>query len=483
MWVDRRRAPAVGRAAEAGRPYRISRPAWTRYDMVRVEAGLHHERRGLLQREPLPDRSRKSTPYEAGLGWTVKLERDRSSGRPRCAPRRKQRGCAGAFVGLESTGTSSSAVREARPAAGGLPAAPGATRPVYDRRPGVRSVQATSGSWSPILKKNLALATVEAPRARQARRRAPHRGHRGVRARHPVKATTVVERRRSSIPKNGGSPGPDGEGTGYDASSSAAATTDWSARRTWRKAGRRCWCWSAGTSWAAPRSARSCTPGFKFSVCSYVVSLFPAAHHPRAGAGRVTGWRSSRWSAPSSRSPDGFALARWADPHRTRREIARSSPAGCRGLPGVRPGDDPHAHFAKDIIDSPAPDPTSLDPRELAKLLRLGKMVPRASPPDLMHLNLQLLTMSAVDFLDLWFESACSRRRCRSAGSSARFWACGRRAPRTSCCTTTWARSTGPSARGASRRAAPDRSAWRSPPRREELRRGDPHGGRVERCW
>ncbi|NIV46722.1 MAG: amine oxidase, partial [Gammaproteobacteria bacterium] len=53
---------------------------------------------------------------------------------------------------------------------------------------------------------------------------------------------------------------------------------------------------------------------------------------------------------------------------------------------------------------SPAPDPASLAPRELLKLLRLGRTM-KDDPTDLRWLNFKLLTMSAVDFLDLWFES------------------------------------------------------------------------------
>ena len=70
--------------------------------------------------------------------------------------------------------------------------------------------------------------------------------------------------------------------------------------------------------------------------------------------------------------------------------------------------------------------------------------------------------MSAADYLDEWFEidraeGAPSRRAASSARCSGR----ARRARRTCCCITTWARSTAPSARGASRRAATDPSAQR----------------------
>jgi len=62
------------------------------------------------------------------------------------------------------------------------------------------------------------------------------------------------------------------------------------------------------------------------------------------------------------------------------------------------------ARLAKNLIDQPAPDPGSLDPRELGPLLRMGRVLGETSP-DLRWLNFQLMTMSAADFLDLWFES------------------------------------------------------------------------------
>ena len=60
--------------------------------------------------------------------------------------------------------------------------------------------------------------------------------------------------------------------------------------------------------------------------------------------------------------------------------------------------------FVKEIIDYPAPDPSSMNPRELINLLRLGKLF-KDKGADFAHLHSQLLTMSAVDFLDMWFES------------------------------------------------------------------------------
>jgi hypothetical protein len=62
------------------------------------------------------------------------------------------------------------------------------------------------------------------------------------------------------------------------------------------------------------------------------------------------------------------------------------------------------ARLAKHVIDHPAPDPAALDPRELVRLLRLSRVMAELDL-DQRYLQFKLLTMSAVDFLDQWFES------------------------------------------------------------------------------
>ncbi len=144
-------------------------------------------------------------------------------------------------------------------------------------------------------------------------------------------------------------------------------------------------------------------PGFRFSVCSYVVSLF-RPHIIRELDLARHGMELIPLECSFLPLPDGDSLCRWADPHATRREIARFSARDAEVYPQFGLAMSKMAHFAKALIDSPAPDPASLDPREIIRLLRLGGRFKRLGP-ELMHLNLQLLTMSAVDFLDLWFES------------------------------------------------------------------------------
>ncbi|MCH7839820.1 MAG: NAD(P)/FAD-dependent oxidoreductase [Planctomycetes bacterium] len=144
-------------------------------------------------------------------------------------------------------------------------------------------------------------------------------------------------------------------------------------------------------------------PGFKFSVCSYVVSLF-RPHIIRELGLAEHGMELIPLECSFLPLPDGDSLCRWADHHETRREIARFSKKDAETYPEFGLAMTKMAYFVKELIDSPAPDPTSLHPKQLAKLLRLGRRFKNLGP-DLMHMHMQLLTMSAVDFLDLWFES------------------------------------------------------------------------------
>ncbi len=144
-------------------------------------------------------------------------------------------------------------------------------------------------------------------------------------------------------------------------------------------------------------------PGFKFSVCSYVVSLFRPQIIRDLGLARH-GLELIPLESSFTPLPDGRSLCRWPDSHRTRREIAQFSTNDADIYPEFGVAMVKMAQFARQLIDAPAPDPASLNPKEILRLLRLGGRF-RDLGPDLMHLNMQLLTMSAVDFLGLWFES------------------------------------------------------------------------------
>ena len=144
-------------------------------------------------------------------------------------------------------------------------------------------------------------------------------------------------------------------------------------------------------------------PGFTFSVAAYVVSLF-RPHIIRELELAKHGYEVIPMDCSFLPLPDGDSLARWADPQRTRREIARFSKKDSEIYPEFSRVMTHMGKLAKAVIDYPAPDITSINPKELANLFRLGKTF-KDLGPDLLHLNIKLITMSALDFLDLWFES------------------------------------------------------------------------------
>jgi phytoene dehydrogenase-like protein len=144
-------------------------------------------------------------------------------------------------------------------------------------------------------------------------------------------------------------------------------------------------------------------PGFKFSVCSYVVSLFRPSivrdlNLPKFGLEIIP--------MECSYTPqiDGPGLCRHGDSAKTRREIARYSKKDADRYPEFGIAMSRMARFVKDIIDNPAPDPASVNPLRLWELVKLGQHF-RQGSRDFLYQHAQLLTMSAADFLDQWFES------------------------------------------------------------------------------
>ena len=144
-------------------------------------------------------------------------------------------------------------------------------------------------------------------------------------------------------------------------------------------------------------------PGFTFSVASYVVSLF-RPHIIRELQLAKHGYEVIPMDCSFLPLPNGDSLARWADSNRSRREISRFSKKDAETYPEFSQVMTHMGKLAKEVIDHPAPDITSINPRELSNLLRLGKTFKNLGP-ELLHMNIKLITMSAADFLDQWFES------------------------------------------------------------------------------
>ncbi len=145
---------------DAGRSFGLLPAGLDAMDVTRVEAGFIMNGVDYFSAHHCLTEMRKSSPYELGLGWTVKLERDPFVGQA-ALEREKRAGSRRAFVGLDVSWADLERVF----AGYGLPPELSSTawrdgRPVYDHD-GRWIGQATSGAWSPTLKKNLALAQLE----------------------------------------------------------------------------------------------------------------------------------------------------------------------------------------------------------------------------------------------------------------------------------------------------------------------------------
>ena len=165
IWVENEHALSLWDAVmSGGRSYGIEPAGLDALDMTRVEAGFIMNGVDYFSANHCLIESRKSTPYEKALGWTVNLDRDPFIGQASLLAE-KERGPARRFVGLEVDWDEYAELFERHR----LPpeVCGSAWRdavPVYDQK-GTQVGQATSGSWSPLLKKNLALATVRADSA------------------------------------------------------------------------------------------------------------------------------------------------------------------------------------------------------------------------------------------------------------------------------------------------------------------------------
>jgi len=155
-------------------------------------------------------------------------------------------------------------------------------------------------------------------------------------------------------------------------------------------------------------------PGFKYSVCSYVVSLLrPEIIRDLDLASH--GLQILPLDGTFTPMPDGDYLWRVNDHETTYREIARHSRLDAEvyaeyGRAMVEMG-----RFARDILAMTPPDPFSGRLRDLAALLKLARRF-RDLPAHDRHNQLQLLTMSAVDFLDQWFETDVLKATMAASG-------------------------------------------------------------------
>ncbi|HEY7290471.1 MAG TPA: NAD(P)/FAD-dependent oxidoreductase [Vicinamibacterales bacterium] len=155
-------------------------------------------------------------------------------------------------------------------------------------------------------------------------------------------------------------------------------------------------------------------PGFRFSVCSYVVSLLRPEIIRELDLPRH-GLEILPLDGTFTPMPNGDYLWRVNDHARTRREIARHSKLDAEAYDEYGKAMVEMARFVKPILDMTPPDPTSLNPRDLFKLLFMGRRFRDLADGDRYN-QVQLMTMSAVDFLDQWFETDVLKATMSASG-------------------------------------------------------------------
>jgi phytoene dehydrogenase-like protein len=154
-------------------------------------------------------------------------------------------------------------------------------------------------------------------------------------------------------------------------------------------------------------------PGFRFSVCSYVVSLLRPEIIRELDLPKH-GLEILPLDGTFTPMPGNF-LWRTNDHFQTRREIARHSRLDAEAYDEYAKAMVEMARFVKPILGMIPPDPTSLRPRDLKGLLSIGRRF-RALPLADKYNQIQLMTMSAVDFLDQWFETDVLKATMAASG-------------------------------------------------------------------
>ena len=162
IWMPAPRAVEVwDTLMAAGRPFDIKPAGMLALDVARIEAGLLLIEVDFFSSRKAMIASQKYSPYEMGLGRLVDLDKGRFIGQ-RALREEHARGPARQIVGLEINWNEVERIYDSF----GLAPAVAATAsrlavPVY--RNGRQVGRATSTTWSPVLKRMIALATIDRP--------------------------------------------------------------------------------------------------------------------------------------------------------------------------------------------------------------------------------------------------------------------------------------------------------------------------------
>lgn len=162
IWMPARRAVEVWDALVAGgRPFDVKPAGMLALDVARIEAGLLLIEVDFFSCRKAMIPAQAYTPFEMGLGRLVDLDKGRFIGQ-RALREESRRGPARQVVGLEINWNEVEALYDLVGLPPSVPAtASRAPVPVYGD--GRQVGKATSTTWSPVLKRMIALATIDRP--------------------------------------------------------------------------------------------------------------------------------------------------------------------------------------------------------------------------------------------------------------------------------------------------------------------------------
>ena len=168
-------------------------------------------------------------------------------------------------------------------------------------------------------------------------------------------------------------------------------------------------------------------PGFKYSVCSYVVSLLRPELIRELELTRYD-LQIIPLDSTFTPLPDGDYLFRSGDHAKTRREIARHSGRDADAYDQYGQLMLQMAMAVKPLLGIIPPQPTSWNPRDLVGLAKVSSHFRRLGEKLLYDLT-KLMTMSSADFLDPWFETEVLKATMSASGIIGTFM--GPRSPGT----------------------------------------------------
>jgi phytoene dehydrogenase-like protein len=155
-------------------------------------------------------------------------------------------------------------------------------------------------------------------------------------------------------------------------------------------------------------------PGFLFSECSYVVSLLRPEIIRELDLPRH-GLEILPLDGTFTPMATGDYLWRMNDHARTQREIRRHSRLDAEAYDEFSKMMTPMCRFVRPLLSMIPPDPTTLNPRDLLQLRSLLQRFRQLSS-DERYTLIQLMTMSAADFLDQWFETDVLKATMSASG-------------------------------------------------------------------